>query len=66
MAHHDWKNDPARECELRTDRPYDERSPGHVVHPNGSLIGSLDRQFLGGAARLVVEMYDAERVAVAS
>jgi len=61
MPHHSLIRDPAVECETRFDRPYDEQHPGHVVHPNGSLIGSLDRQFLGDAARLVFELYEVER-----
>lgn len=51
MTHHQVLRDPAFEAEYRTDRSYDETQPGHVVHPNGSLVGSLDRGFLGAAAR---------------
>lgn len=37
--------------ELRFDRPYDERSPGTLIHPNGSHVCSLSRAFNGSALR---------------
>jgi hypothetical protein len=37
--------------EFRSDRPYDEQSPGHVHLPNGTTADSQDREFLGAAAR---------------
>lgn len=37
--------------EHRPERSYDETDPGHVVMPNGSLVGSYDRAFLAAATR---------------
>lgn len=37
--------------EIRFDRPYDEQSPGTLIHPNGSLVCSLSRPFSGAALR---------------
>lgn len=50
---------PAPEVEHRGDRPaYDERDASHLRHPNGSLVASFDRTFLGAATRHVLAIYD--------
>lgn len=43
--------------EHRADRVYDEQDPSGLVMPNGSLVCSFDRAFLGAAARTVLELY---------
>jgi len=40
----------ALEGELRTDRPYDDQTPSHVILANGTLAGSFDRQLLNSMA----------------
>ncbi len=62
MTAHQMLRDPAIDCELRPDREYDEYSAGHVVHPNGSLVGSLSREFLGAATRAVLAHWSARPV----
>ena len=49
--------------EHRADRPYDERDPGGLKMPNGPLVCSFDRAFLGAAAREVIALHLAERSA---
>lgn len=56
MRHHDFARDPARECEHRPWVEYDSINAGHVIHPNGSLVASLDRGFLGAATRAALEI----------
>jgi hypothetical protein len=61
----------ALEIEHRGERVYDERDSGHVIMPNGSIVSSLDRRFLGAAAREALTRYvkdvvhQAKEVAVA-
>ncbi len=62
QRHHDMLRDPAREVEVRFDKPYDEQTPSHIVHWNGSLIASWDRPFLAAATRAVLEHYEQERL----
>lgn len=62
MAHHSLIRDPAVEAERRLDRH--PQTPSHLVMPNGSLVASLDPDFLGGAGCLVLAMFDRERLAV--
>ena len=47
--------------EHRANRSHDDEDAGHVVHPNGSLIGSYSPAFLGAAARAVLAMWDERR-----
>lgn len=56
MRRHDVLRDPAREIEHRPDRPYDEKSAGIVVHPNGSLVASMDRGVQASTCRAVLEL----------
>lgn len=49
--------------EHRSERGYDEADSGHLVHPNGSLIASFDRSFLGAAGREVLALHGVSTVA---
>lgn len=51
-APHDWYG-----WEHRTERPHDDVDAGHVLHPNGTLIGSYSPAFLGAATREVLELH---------
>jgi hypothetical protein len=46
--------------EHRSDRSYDEQDPGGLKMPNGSLVCSFDREFLGAAAREVWALHLAD------
>lgn len=48
------------DVEHRGDRVYDEADAGHLVHPNGSLVGSYDRAFLAAAGREVLALHRAQ------
>lgn len=44
--------------EHRGDRPHDDEDAGHVLHPNGSLVGSYSPAFLGAATAEVLTMWE--------
>ena len=53
----------APDPEVRYDRPYDERSPGTVLHPNGGLVASGSRWFQAASCRAVLALHDERRSA---
>lgn len=50
--------------EYRSDKPYDEQSVGHLIMPNGSVVGSIDRQFMNAADRYVLDAWDVTAASV--
>ena len=56
------RHDEAVACEHRPDKPYDERDPGSVVCPNGTIAASGSRWFQGASARAALDLYDLERL----
>lgn len=50
------------EAEVRSDRGvYDEETPSHLFLPNGTIVASFHRGFLGAAARYVLDLWRAEQ-----
>lgn len=49
--------------EYRSDRAYDEQTPGHWILPNGSVVASFHRGFLGAAGREALRLWDEVRAA---
>jgi hypothetical protein len=48
------------DVEHRPSRPYDEQDAGHLLMPNGSLVGSYDRAFLAAAGCEVLALHRAQ------
>jgi hypothetical protein len=51
----------ARVLEHRPEREYSDVDPGHVMHPNHTLVDSEHRGFLGAAGRAVIALHEAQR-----
>ena len=44
-------------CEHRGERAYDEQDASHLMLPNGTIVASFDRPFLGAATREVLALH---------
>ena len=61
MARHRFDRDPALESEHQPHKPYDQKSAGHLLMPDGSIVSSADYAFLSAAAPYVYAAHLAAR-----